>query len=276
MLSRGSSGIDVKNFQDNLIKLGFMTAKQQATGPGIFGPKTEAALKAFQRSNGITPSGKLTVKTEKLIKKNLSKGVNKIVNVVVDLSHHNGNPNLKKAKADGIVGVIHKATEGFNFVDKKYAQNRSKAEANGILWGAYHFGLKKDGVKQAKHFLKIAKPKKGELLVLDYETNMTLKQARDFVLYIMEETGRFPGLYSGHTIKSALGNKIDPILSQCWFWLAQYGPKAKVPRNWGGYTMWQYTDGKVGPGPHKVDGIGRVDRNRFNGSLSELKNFWRG
>jgi peptidoglycan hydrolase-like protein with peptidoglycan-binding domain len=47
----------VKQLQDALVKLGHMTAEQVATGPGTFGPKTEAALKAFQASRGITVDG---------------------------------------------------------------------------------------------------------------------------------------------------------------------------------------------------------------------------
>ena len=39
------------------------------------------------------------------------------LNVIVDLSHHNGNVNLAQAKAPGIVGVIHKATQGTSYVD---------------------------------------------------------------------------------------------------------------------------------------------------------------
>ena len=44
-------------------------------------------------------------------------------------------------------------------------------------------------------------------------------------------------------------------MAQCWFWLAQYGPTPVVPRNWKTWTMWQYTDGAVGPKPHTVKGI---------------------
>ena len=34
------------------------------------------------------------------------------INVVIDISHHNGNPDFQQAAAAGIVGAIHKATEG--------------------------------------------------------------------------------------------------------------------------------------------------------------------
>jgi peptidoglycan hydrolase-like protein with peptidoglycan-binding domain len=56
-LRRGAEGPEVKQLQDALVRLGHMTAEQVATGPGTFGPKTEAALKAFQASRGITVDG---------------------------------------------------------------------------------------------------------------------------------------------------------------------------------------------------------------------------
>lgn len=36
-----------------------------------------------------------------------------IINVVVDLSHHNRVSDFNTVRADGIVSVIHKATQGF-------------------------------------------------------------------------------------------------------------------------------------------------------------------
>ena len=49
------------------------------------------------------------------------------VNVVVDLSHHNERVDFGKLKAAGIVGVIHKATQGLTFVDRGYALRRAQA-----------------------------------------------------------------------------------------------------------------------------------------------------
>jgi lysozyme len=202
------------------------------------------------------------------------------INVVVDVSHHNGNPDFAKAKQDGIVGVIHKATQGTTMIDNKYMQNRQNARAAGLLWGAYHFGTLGNGVAQADHFLNTVNPDAQTLLVLDYEPNanatMTLAQARDFVTRVNSVTGRFPGFYSGSLIKEQLGNKpVDPILTQCFLWIAQYGPAAKnIPPTWNTWTFWQYTDGNVGPQPHAVNGIGNCDRDQFNGTLEQLQALW--
>ena len=204
-----------------------------------------------------------------------------ITNAVVDLSHHNGSVDFAKAVADGLIGVIHKATQGRNGLDPTYAPRRPKAEAAGLLWGAYHFGTGSDGVKQAEHFLATVGPNHASmLLVLDLEGNptgpsMSLEEARAFVTHVKEQTGRWPGLYSGHYVKELLHANPDPVLGKCWFWLAQYGNTAVVPAAWAKWTFWQYTDGAIGPVPHSVKGIGACDRDKFNGSDAELKTFWK-
>lgn len=50
-LRHGNRGGQVKKLQDALVKLGYMTRAQVNTGPGIFGPRTERGLKAFQRDH---------------------------------------------------------------------------------------------------------------------------------------------------------------------------------------------------------------------------------
>src|SRR3982751_1795994 len=136
-------------------------------------------------------------------------------NAVIDLSHHNTVKSFAKAKEDGIVAVVYKATEGTSFADPTYKKVRQAAEAEGLLWGAYHFGTAADGVVQAEHFLDVVNPDGKTLLILDFEDNptgpsMTLEEARAFITHVQDKTGRFPGFYSGHTIKRVLGTTKDP------------------------------------------------------------------
>jgi peptidoglycan hydrolase-like protein with peptidoglycan-binding domain len=71
-LRRGAEGPEVKKLQDGLVKLGYMTREQVATGPGIFGPKTEAAVSRFQADKGISPaSGLFGPKTRAAMEKAL-------------------------------------------------------------------------------------------------------------------------------------------------------------------------------------------------------------
>ena len=203
------------------------------------------------------------------------------INVVIDISHHNGNVDLAAAKAGGIVGVIHKATQGTGFVDSQYTTNKQKALGAGLLWGAYHFGTGDDPAQQVNHFLNVVKPDVQTLVVLDFEANqqgtsMTLDQARSFVQQVHHAIGRWPGLYGGSYLKQQLGASQDPVLANCWLWYSRYGPEPVAPPTWTKWTMWQYTDGTNGPDPHDAPGIGPCDRDIFDGDLSQLQALWNG
>ena len=205
-----------------------------------------------------------------------------MINAVVDISHHNRVTSFAKARDAGIVGVILKATQGTVYVDPTFATNRRRARDAGLLVGAYHFGIAGDPLAQAEHLVDTAG--RDALLVLDFEGNpqghdMSLLEAEHFVHHIHTLTGRYPGLYSGHTIKEALvragiTSPTQTELSQCWLWIAQYSAAPLIPKIWSNWTLWQYTDGAAGQPPHLVPGIGRCDRDMFNGTQAELAAFW--
>jgi lysozyme len=200
-------------------------------------------------------------------------------NVVIDLSHNNQGLDFARIKSAGILGVIHKATQGTIYADPTYGIHKASAVDRGLLWGAYAFGTGADGREQAQYFLQTVQPDRQTLLALDLEANsqgpsMDLEQARSFVLLIKETTGNWPVLYSGYYIKQLLGSDIDPVLAHCPFWLSQYGPTPVVPANWQTWTLWQYTDGAAGPEPHDVSGAGRCDRDYYNGQTADLIANW--
>jgi lysozyme len=203
------------------------------------------------------------------------------LNVVIDLSHYNEVTSFQDIKASGIVGVIHKATQGLADRDPTYAWRRERAAAAGLWWGAYHFGTNADGAAQARFFLSAVKPGPQDLLALDFEQNggdtMTLTQAEQFVTQVFRETGRYPGFYSDSLVGSLLGGGINETLRQCWLWRAEYGAVLSVPPTWPTWTMWQYTDGEHGEGPYAVAGIGgrgTCDRSKFNGDIDALARLW--
>ena len=207
-----------------------------------------------------------------------------MINAVVDISHHNKITSFDKVKQNGILAVIQKATQGTTFVDPTYRTNRTRIRSSELLFGAYHFGVAGNATSQAAHFLDVAGDDEDTLLVLDLEGNpqghdMSLLEAEEFVHQVATVTGRYPGLYSGHTIKEMLlaaGVK-EPgqtELSKCWLWIAQYGVAPLIPVIWPNWTLWQYTDGAAGGEPHQVTGIGRCDRDQFNGTEDELRALW--
>ncbi len=179
------------------------------------------------------------------------------------------------------MGVIHKATEGLSFVDAEYDARKAHALSAGLLWGAYHFGVRGSVQAQVDHFLGVVNPGPNDLLILDFEPNpnegtMRLTEAEGFVQAVSEQTGRFPGLYSGQAfINQQIGVGNETTLKNCFLWIARYSELLpKVPPAFPTFTLWQYTDGSAGPQPHQAPGIGRCDRDKFNGDEVALKKLW--
>jgi lysozyme len=284
ILTIGSQGAEVIAWQTFLNANGF----NAGTADGIFGNGTSGATKTFQTSRQLPADGIVGNQT---IAMATSMGFQPVtsffppvgnINVVVDVSHFQNNIDFAAVKQDGILAMIHKATQGTTYTDPTYAQNRDSAKTEGLLWGAYHFGTAQDVPTQVSHFLQVAAALPDTLLVLDWEENgiasqgtMSLDQAKQFVQMVKAQTGKFPVLYGGSLIKNSVGANGDPILSQCPLWLAQYTTSPTLPAGWNHYDLWQYTDGTNGPSPHSINGIGPCDRDVFAGTASTLIDFWK-
>jgi len=187
---------------------------------------------------------------------------------VIDISHHNSVASFEAVASAGIWGVIHKATQGSSYRDPDYVKRRSAAKAAGLLWGAYHFNDGSDIVSQVSNFLRYADPDAETLLVLDFEdnpkSNMSITQAVQF-LKLVETRGYNCAIYSGNRLKENIG-KLSAAdrayLCEKLLWLCQYGPQARLPDGFTDFFLWQYTDGRVGPQPHTIPGVGgEVDLN---------------
>ncbi len=224
---------------------------------------------------------------------------------VIDLSHFNRVWDFAAARdVTGVRAVIHKASEGADWVDPLYGQRREAARAAGLLWGAYHFGTAQHpGAEQARAFLAAAQPGPDTLMALDLELNehhpdntMDLFHAEDFVRAVLAATGRLPLVYvrpdwaDGKPLagwRRTLGGAIGPgsILADCDLWLADYRGQPNLPAAWSrrGWHLWQYTGDRDGPasGPFRraaraVAGVERCDRNLFPGEAAALAPFWSG
>jgi lysozyme len=202
-----------------------------------------------------------------------------MINTIIDIYHGN-NIDLEQCFRGGIVAIIHKATQGAGMRDSKYHQRRQRAKEIGFLWGAYHFSTGGPVSAQVDNFLTHAMPEDDELISLDWEPSdgpdMTLDQARHFVQMIKDETGRWPVIYGGHLLRESIGHNPDPILSNCPLWYARYAnaPIGIPTQVWPTYTLWQYTDGDVGPQPHDTPGVSGADRNIFQGTTDQLRDAW--
>jgi lysozyme len=275
VLTLGTVGADVTNWQR------FLVSRQLDPGgiDGIFGPRTEAATRQFQRGEGLVDDGIVGPRT---VAAAVALGFGTMIDTIIDIYHQNS-IDLGRVQADGIVAIIHKATEGSRFRDPEYQNRRAPAKNAGFLWGAYHFASGEDVTHQVENFLTYAQPTGDELIALDFEPsssgpNMTLEQAHQFVLQVQNKLGRPPVIYGGSMLREAAGSQNDAILATCPLWYARYSntdtPIGIPLQVWPSFTLWQYTDGDNGSQPHTVDSIGRCDRNRFVGTVDDLLRAW--
>ncbi|HYI11749.1 MAG TPA: glycoside hydrolase family 25 protein [Thermoanaerobaculia bacterium] len=203
-----------------------------------------------------------------------------MLDAVIDVSHFNGSPDWTRVRAAGILGVIHKATQGSNWVDPTFAAARTAVPAAGLLWGAYHFGTgDEEGSAQGQFFLDTVQPDAQTLCVIDFEPNpsgtqMPLDHLFGWIETVQKATGRPPLVYGGNSLLfPQIGTATHPTLAACPLWVAQYTsaaqPSGIPPQVWKTWTLWQYTESGT------IDGItGNVDRSRFNGTAEELTAKW--
>jgi lysozyme len=195
--------------------------------------------------------------------------------VVIDLSHHNTIPqSLLDTAAAGIVGVIHKATEGTGFVDSKVKARNSLAREAGMLWGVYHF-LRPGGsmLQQVNHFLSNSPQDQNTLFVADHEdAGVSLDDLAEFLSILEDKTGVLPVIYSGHVLKDQLGGNVDARFTKYRLWLCHYTTGTPVlPPGFQNYWLWQYTDKGSIPGVNSP-----VDLNAAGVPLNELIAGWAG
>lgn len=73
-LSKGMESPEVSILQDELLSMGYMTLAEKETGVGIFGAKTERAVKAFQKDNELAETGVYDAATQAAVRQ-LNNGV---------------------------------------------------------------------------------------------------------------------------------------------------------------------------------------------------------
>jgi lysozyme len=187
---------------------------------------------------------------------------------VIDLSHHNPEPDWDALRDGGVVGVIHKATQGTSFVDEEFAGRRERAVDAGIAFLSYHYLEGGDIQAQMQHYLDVVKPVPGERLAIDHEADATLDELVEAVIFLLAQRQNYQvTVYSGHLIKEQLGDNHNLVLALCTsLWIAQYGPEPEWPSGtWSTWSLWQWTDEETVPGISAP-----VDGDRWNGSDEAL------
>ena len=177
--------------------------------------------------------------------------------LVVDISAHQGaNPPWQAMKDAGAVAVICKATEGQDFVDKRWAANAREAAEAGLMVGSYHFFRPhwSDPLVQARDYHAAAFDRTALNPVCDFEMqeNVDGTVCVERAVAFCEEVERLwkkaclvycgPGFIGGLKANPAVLAK----LARFPLWLADYRDAPHVMAPWSDYAGHQFDDG------HKV------------------------
>jgi len=208
----------------------------------------------------------------------------------VDVSHHNGVADWKKAKADRIDFAVIKLTEGDNFYSgTKYdiGKQINGAIDNGIDVTYYHFAKfgrtadpNADGIADANYFMsKINLFNKPKIAVLDLEEQCFYTGNKykwtDKKDSITEYVQAFINTMSSNKIETILYTRTSLINSYGLagftkqpIWLAQYTNNAEmieptIPKGWVDWDMWQFSSQGMADGvpPAISNGVRGIDLN---------------
>ncbi len=278
ILQLNSKGDDVKLLQQQLSDLGYLLVVD-----GIFGVNTLNVVKQFQADHQLFIDGKVGPNTQNVINTLLNKDSPSNIVSGIDISHHNGDVNWSTLASE-VNFVYCKASQGKSFTDPKFKVNFSKLSEYGILHGAYHF-LTFQGSsaqQQIDNFLKcgIDFSKPGLLPpVLDVEWQVPdtlnpyilknraacIQLIKDWLTGVSLKTGRTPIIYTNRAFWHDFLNNPGGF-EKYPLWIAAYRSTPPIlPPGWNKYTFWQNSDSGIFKSIK-----GKVDKNIFNGTLSEL------
>lgn len=275
-LKRNSKGEEVLQLQKNLIQLGY-----QLLDDGVFGFDTERIVKQFQSDNGLSADGIAGINTITVINDLLLSSAI----YGIDISHHNGLINWNKVPFDQIKFVYCKATQGKSFKDQLFPAYFNELKRLRVMRGGYHFFtfMGVTAKEQADNFLSTTIDWKDEMIlppVLDVEWQQSpglnqyildnrkscVKKISDWLSIVEEKCRRKPVIYTNAFFWKDYLN--DPAgFEEYLLWTASYRKDYPLlPKGWNKYTFWQFTESA------SISGItGNVDKNIFNGKLSDLK-----
>ncbi|XP_054263798.1 lysozyme M1-like [Macrosteles quadrilineatus] len=182
-------------------------------------------------------------------------------NLIIDVSHYNGNIDWAKVKAAGVVGAIAKVSEGnlWGWRDRQFVRNWQQMKANNVeQLGAYHYFrgdrtadsqeslinkcLARVDFDPNKHILAIDVEGTGNEKVSAAAMADTLKSLLDK----LKTKYKNIYIYSAPNMENkVLWNKYSNDFSSYNLWIAHYTSAAEptILSIWKkkGYKLWQYS-----------------------------------
>lgn len=149
----------------------------------------------------------------------------------VDVNGAKGAIDWRRVRAAGFQFAFLKATEGRTFDDERFSFNRRAAKAAGLVVGAYHYARPDNNSPEAEaqHFLRVARPTRGELLpALDWETDPpSAAWASRFLQAVETAIGTPPILYTFPDFLRRTGHLDD--FHRFPLWYSRFGPNDGQP-----------------------------------------------
>ncbi len=183
-------------------------------------------------------------------------------------------------KASGIEFAFIRLSDGARFRDPKFDVNWDGAKAAGVIRGAYQFFRPgQDVLEQADMMISaVGTYVPGDLPpVIDVEATSGLSasaiasRVRTWVDKVKGALGVTPIVYTGKYFwRDEVGG--NTTFESNPLWIAQYTSLCPdIPSPWTQWTFWQNSNKGSVPGI-----TGRVDTNKFNGTLDDLRAFVHG
>ncbi len=277
---------EVVFLQRLLLKLGLVNSAD-----GVFGNKTDAAVRQFQKKNGLSDDGVVGQKSWNAL---FAKAGTNIIGT--DIYRHDV---VEKPFYDDVEQnywfCFCKSTEGGTVQDARLAEFIAKLKERTILRGAYHF-FRFDNPNtdaQVANFLTTTKnagivwSEKGILPpVLDVEPTpkqfdephrseiiktraAIIENLKKWLTKVEAATGRTPIIYTTRLIWDEF-LKSPKGFERYSLWVADYGKvqSPRMPSTWKSPLMWQFTEkGVIGGNGDDKEGF---DVNKLMVSLGDL------
>jgi GH25 family lysozyme M1 (1,4-beta-N-acetylmuramidase) len=206
----------------------------------------------------------------------------------VDVSiYQGGSIDWNAVHASGREFAITRINDGVGSIDPTFHRNWDGIRAAGMIRGAYQFYRPNHDANAQADIVCSALGRLGDgdlPAMLDLEASGGASRGA-IVASITTWLHRVEGCTGKRPIIYTAGWFWDPSVGSNDFGdyglvVAAYGPTCpSLPTGWSTWRMFQYSDGeeRYTPGVGSVPGIGQsVDRDRFNGSLADLRAFANG
>ena len=199
----------------------------------------------------------------------------------VDVSHYQGEIDWKQIAAQGIHFAYIKATEGSGYVDERFADNWTGAQAAGLLAGAYHFfSFDSPAQSQAELYIQTVGPLEGMLVPaidVEYYAGHGKVPDKEHVNTLLRELLELleahyhvkPIIYSTRTFYR---NYLKGEFPDYYFWIRNVKlPPSTSIHDKDRWMFWQYTDHATLDGYSGIETY--IDRDVFRGKYADLEKF---